>query len=87
LELITGITHPCGPGKLKHLSCSVEFNAFVPHDIKSMPYFVWFSKGSHSHPPPPPTRPPPEIMKGVIEVIKQSNNPHMTLSKWFRIIS
>lgn len=73
--------HSNGQGVLESIQCSVQFFAFIPLDLDNCPYYLFFSRGTHSHPPPPPTRTPTSIMQGLLSALQSTQNPQITTSK------
>ena len=74
--------HPQGQGSIQdHGTCDVVFYTFIPYDIRSHPYAIFYSRGVHNHPPPPPTKAPWLIASEVLDVICRNMNPDLTLSE------
>ncbi|KFX86620.1 hypothetical protein V490_09003 [Pseudogymnoascus sp. VKM F-3557] len=54
-----GVDHPQERGQLKlYNKCKVTFRLFMPINTEECPYFLWASRGEHSHPPPIPSATP-----------------------------
>ena len=74
--------HPQGQGSIQHHSdCSVVFYTFIPYDIRSHPYAIFYSRGVHNHLPPPPTKALWDIASELLDVICRNMNPDLTLSE------
>ncbi|KAJ5491665.1 hypothetical protein N7539_003232 [Penicillium diatomitis] len=79
-----GVIHPQGQGKMQTHDCSVYFCTYMPLDIRTHPYAIFYSRGCHTHPPPPPNRPPWLIMDDILDLICRMQTPDLTLSVFLR---
>ena len=64
-----------------HQKCNVQFNSFVPEDIKSSPFIAIVSKGVHDHLPPPPVTTPSNVLEQLNEIIKHDDILDITARK------
>jgi hypothetical protein len=78
LAYFIGVPHPQGHGKLKKVPCKVVFDILVPIDPQACPYYIWASKGIHTHQPPPPIKTPGQILQGFVAVIKRQIDPNLS---------
>jgi hypothetical protein len=61
--------------------CNVQFNSFVPEDLKCSPFIAIVSKGVHCHLPPPPVTTPTNILEQLNEIIKHEDILNITARK------
>jgi len=61
--------------------CNVQFNSFVPEDIKNSPFIAIVSKGIHSHLPPPPVTIPTNVLEQLNEIIEHEDILNVTTRK------
>jgi hypothetical protein len=55
--------------------------ALVPVNIQETPYFIFTLHGIYQHPPPPLHKPLEQILKGIESIIRNMQNPSLTLGK------
>lgn len=80
--LLTGsldVSHPSGHGNLVIYPCEVEIDILIPEDLKATPYYLFTSRGVHTHPPPPPHRTPEAVTKEIAALVQRMSNPTLTL--------
>jgi hypothetical protein len=79
----TGFDHPGGRGKLVNMGTDdpypVIFRILVPVNLTACPYLTFTSRGVHNHPPPPPNMPPRDVVDSLVGVVRNMNQPGMTL--------
>jgi hypothetical protein len=73
------VSHPQGEGKLQQVVCNVQFNILIPLDLDQNPFFIFHSIGTHSHAPPPPTKTPETLAGEIVDLIRRSNDPSLTV--------
>jgi len=69
-----------GQGKLITILCEVVFHILIPEDTARTPYVLFTSHGVHKHPIPPPNKPPQSIIADVLQIIRGTQDPELTLS-------
>jgi hypothetical protein len=79
MDLI-GIDHMQGQGKLVSIGCDVEFHILIPENTNTTPYVLFTSHGTHTHPVPPPNKPPQSMIADVLRIIRDLQDPELTLS-------
>jgi hypothetical protein len=81
----TGFDHPGGRGELVNMGtddpCPVVFHILVPVNLTACPYLTFTSIGVHNHPPPPPNTLPTQVVDSLVGVVRNMNQPGMTLGR------
>src|ERR1043165_6673491 len=73
------VHHPQGTGRLVIQDCEVKFDLIIPQDTTRYPYWLFNSKGIHTHPPPPPVRTPEAIVEEIRGAIQKINDPSLSV--------
>ncbi|KAL2059279.1 hypothetical protein ABVK25_000571 [Lepraria finkii] len=79
-----GVDHLAGPGELFHQSCEVEFDIYIPKDTLDCHYYIFSSRGTHTHPPAPPNRLPLRLWMSLLELIGKINDPALTTARFLQ---
>jgi hypothetical protein len=77
------VDHPQGHGKLSRAYCNVEFSILIPVDLVKNPFYLFTSHRTHHHPPPPPNKLPEVLTQEIVDLIRRTNDPNITVGKLF----